>query len=160
MTNDTRLADWLTDPANRVVRRYVVTVRGAVSDETAARLVEGIDSVSGAGGCAGRMAARSVEIRKRSGRETHLTVELTEGKNREVRRLFASVGHEVTRLKRVAFGGLELGSLAPGESRELDPAELSAAFPGAPRAHLSLPCAVRRPARTFGRSSEHAGPRR
>ena len=53
-------------------------------------------------------------LRKRSGRETHLLVELVEGRNREIRRLFAAVGHEVTRLLRVSFGGVELGHAAAG----------------------------------------------
>ena len=109
LTNDTALANALTDPANAVVRRYVVTVRGEVSGETCARLERGVD---------GSRAAR-VTVRKRSRRETHLIVDLAEGKNREIRRLFGAVGHEVTRLLRVAFGPIELGTLAPGEWREL-----------------------------------------
>jgi len=79
-----------------------------------------------------RLAARAVTVRKRSGRETHLVLELTEGKNREIRRLLVAVGHEVTRLKRVAFGGLELGELAVGRWREIAAEELKAVFPDAP----------------------------
>ena len=76
--------------------------------------------------------ANSLTLRKRSGHGTHLLVELTEGKNREIRRPFAAIGHEVTRLKRIAFGGLTLGDLAPGAWREI-PAEASRlAFPRAP----------------------------
>ena len=67
-------------------------------------------------------------IRKASNRESHLEVELREGKNREVRRLFEAIGHEVTRLKRIRLGGLELGSLEPGEWRDLTRAEIRAAF--------------------------------
>jgi 23S rRNA pseudouridine2605 synthase len=78
------------------------------------------------------LGADEVILRKASGRESHLTVRLSEGKNREIRRLFEAIGHEVTRLKRVAFGGLELGELAPGEFRELSAPELRVAFPGAP----------------------------
>ena len=70
-------------------------------------------------------------IRKRSRRETHLILELTEGKNREIRRLLAAVGHEVTRLKRVSFGGLEVGDLEPGRWREVTEEEMREAFPGA-----------------------------
>jgi 23S rRNA pseudouridine2605 synthase len=114
LTTDTRLADWITDPSSAVPRVYAVTVRGDVLPETLAAL--------GAG----------VTLRKRSRRETHLIVELREGKNRQVRRMFDAAGHEVTRLKRVSFGGLELGSLEPGEWREVGRAELRAAFPGAP----------------------------
>ena len=65
------------------------------------------------------LSARTVTVRKRSRRETHLILELTEGKNREIRRLLAAAGHEVTRLKRVSFGGLELGDLQAGRWREV-----------------------------------------
>lgn len=126
LTNDTRFADWVTDPRNEVPRVYVVTVRGKLSDETARRLEEGIEN-------AGEyLAARRIAVRKRSRRETHLIVELTEGKNREIRRLLAAAGHEVTRLKRVSFGGLELGDLAPGKWRVVPAEELRAAFTGLP----------------------------
>jgi 23S rRNA pseudouridine2605 synthase len=123
LTNDTRLADWITDPANAVPRLYLATVRGELSDATARRLEEGIEDAGE------RLAARQVTIRKRSRRETHLILELTEGKNREIRRLLAAAGHEVTRLKRVAFGGLELGDLPPGRWREVTEEELRTAFP-------------------------------
>ena len=114
LTNDTQLANRLTDPAEGIVRRYVVTVRGAVKDDAAARMMTGIDGLS----------AKSVVVRKRSARETHLLVELVEGKNREVRRMFDALGHEVTRLMRVAFGPIGLGTLQPGEWRELRRDEL------------------------------------
>ncbi len=126
MTNDTRFAAWVTDPQNAVLRRYGVSVRGEVSDETALSLTAGLQ-VGGE-----RLAARSAVVRKRSRRESHLLVELDEGKNREIRRLFEAVGHEVTRLKRLSFGGLELGELAPGRWRAVMARELRAAFPGAP----------------------------
>lgn len=109
LTTDTQLAERLTNPTNGVIRRYVVTVRGRVEDRDLDVLRAGIDDLH----------AASVTIRKRSNRETHLIVELTEGKNREIRRLFAAVGREVTRLLRVAYGPIELGSLPPGQWREL-----------------------------------------
>jgi 23S rRNA pseudouridine2605 synthase len=117
-TNDTQLAHRLTDPANRVVRRYVATVRGRVDPDTARRLEQGVD-VRSSRGSTERLAASRVEIRKASNRETHLIVELTEGKNREVRRLFDAAGHEVTRLHRIAFGEVELGTLQPGQWRDV-----------------------------------------
>lgn len=123
LTNDTRFADWLTDPRNEVPRVYVVTVRGELSDGTARRLEEGVEE-SGE-----RLGARAVQVRKRSRRETHLIVELIAGRNREIRRMLAAVGHEVTRLKRVSFGGLELGDLEPGRWRVVPPEELARAFP-------------------------------
>jgi 23S rRNA pseudouridine2605 synthase len=118
LTTDTQLAHRLTDPASGIVRRYVATVRGSLPDEAAGRMVQGI----------GDLRADSVRVRKRSGRETHLVIELREGRNREIRRLCAAVGHEVTALKRVAFGGLELGGLAPGQWRSVSRDELDRAF--------------------------------
>ncbi len=124
-TNDTQFANWLTDPATGLIRRYVVTVRGGLSDETARALEAGVTDRGEP------LKAATVEVLKRSKRETHLVVELTEGKNREIRRLLNSAGHEVTRLKRVAFGGLELGDLAPGKWRNVSVQEARAAFPSA-----------------------------
>ena len=125
LSNDTRFADWVTDPANAVPRVYLATVRGELSDATARRLQEGIEDDGEI------LSARQVGVRKRSRRETHLVVEMSEGKNREIRRMLSATGHEVTRLKRVSFGGLELGSLEPGEWRLVSAEEIRAAFPAA-----------------------------
>ncbi|HKF68454.1 MAG TPA: pseudouridine synthase [Vicinamibacterales bacterium] len=114
LTTDTRLADWITDPAHAVPRLYAVTVRGRIVETDIASLT-------------GR-----VTVRKTSARESHLLVELTEGKNRQVRQMFESIGHEVTALKRVKLGGLDLGGLEPGQHRELTLQETVHAFPGAP----------------------------
>lgn len=127
LTNHTRLADWLTDPAQGLPRTYLATVRGELPEAERLALVGGVDSEGE------RLAALSVAVRKRSRRETHLVIVLDEGRNREVRRLCEAIGHEVTRLKRVAFGGLELGDLAPGAQREVGADELLRAFgPGVP----------------------------
>ena len=115
LTTDTQLAERLTNPARAVVRRYAVTVRGPVSDEDCASLEHGIAD----------LRASRVTVRKRSRRETHLIVELTEGKNREIRRLFEAVGRPVTRLLRVAYGPIELGTLQPGQWREVTRGEFS-----------------------------------
>lgn len=105
LTNDTQLANRLTDPDNAIVRRYSVTVRGRMTDDDAAKLTRGGTTVS---------------IRKASNRETHLIVELTQGKNREIRRLLASINREVTGIHRVAFGAMQLGQLQPGQWRLID----------------------------------------
>jgi len=112
LTSDTQLANWITDPANAVSRVYLVTVRGEVTSDAVAAL-----------------PAARVVVRKRSARETHLTVELTQGRNREIRRMFEAIGREVTRLKRVRVGGLEIGDLQPGMWRAISRDELFRAFP-------------------------------
>lgn len=124
LTSDPHLANWILDPCRQVPRLYLVTVRGRVEQTTLLRLTEGV--ICGHD----RLSVSSVALRKASGRESHLTVELREGKNREVRRLFDSVGHEVTRLKRVALGGLQLGDLLSGRWRVVTPDEVRSAFPG------------------------------
>jgi 23S rRNA pseudouridine2605 synthase len=118
LTNDTRLSSYLTDPANAIPREYAVSVDGRVGDETLERAVNGVM------GDGERLAASAVRARKLSGRESHLFVTLHEGRNRELRRLFKALGHEVNKLKRLAFGPIALGELESGKYRELDAAEL------------------------------------
>ncbi len=122
LTNDTRLADLLTDPANAIPRVYLVTVRGRWDEEKSLLVKEGFVEASQV------LRAAEVVARKVSGRESHLVVTLVEGRNREVRRLMKAAGHEVTRLRRVAFGELELRDLPTGKWREISFAELSASF--------------------------------
>lgn len=122
-TNDTRFAAWLTDPASGVEREYVVTVRGEVTPEVAAALAQGLE-VDGEW-----LQPTAIRVRKASGRESHLTVVLCEGRNREIRRLFAAAGHEVTRLTRIRIGGLVLGDLAPGAWRDIPAENVALAFP-------------------------------
>jgi len=123
LTNDTRLADWLTDPAHEVPRIYLVTVRGRVTPEDVAALERGL-TIAGE-----RLAARAVSIRKASGRESLLVVELVEGRNRELRRMLSALGRAVIRLRRVQFGGITLAGLAPGMWRRLSHEEITCAFP-------------------------------
>ena len=133
LTTDTQFANWLTDPESGVPRVYLVTVEGRVTIDQAAALVGGI-VIDGE-----RMAAADAVVRKVSGRESHVVLTLLEGKNREVRRMMEAIGHPVTRLRRVQFGGLEIGSLAPGEWREVPPAELRSAFPTYPKRRAPSP---------------------
>jgi 23S rRNA pseudouridine2605 synthase len=122
-TNDTQLANWLTDPANAIRRVYLVTVDGRVGDEIREQIERGI-MIDGE-----TLSAESAQVRKASGKESHLVITLIEGKNREIRRLLEAVGHPVRRLRRVQFGGVELGELAPGQWRTIEDAELRLAFP-------------------------------
>jgi 23S rRNA pseudouridine2605 synthase len=122
LTTDTRLADRITDPRSSIPKVYIVSVRGRVSEDERVRLVDGL-KLDGE-----LLRATAVTLRKASGRESHLTVELREGKNREIRRLFEALGHEVTALKRVSIGPLQLGNLAPGAWREVSAEEIRKAF--------------------------------
>ncbi len=123
LTNDTYFSSWLTNPETAVSRKYAVSARGEITEEKLILLRAGIEN-------AGEILRPSqVDLRKTSKKESHLTVELKEGKNREIRRLFLAVGNEVIRLKRLSFGDLSLGSLKVGEYREVFTDELYRAFP-------------------------------
>ncbi len=124
LTNDTPFANWLTDPDTAIPRVYLVTVEGRVDVATIAQLERGV-VVDGE-----PLAAASAAVRKASGKESHLTITLTEGRNREIRRLLDAVDHPVIRLRRVEFGGLKLANLEPGTWRYISAAERTAAFPG------------------------------
>jgi 23S rRNA pseudouridine2605 synthase len=123
LTNDSKFSAYLTDPVNQIPRVYAVCVRGEFTNEKASQLMKGIREEGEF------LKAENVLVRKASSRETHLIVTLHEGKNREIRRLFLALGHEVTKLKRVSFGDLELGELQPGKFREVPRAELQTLFP-------------------------------
>lgn len=120
LTNDSRLSSWLTDPASSIPRVYAVSVDGRIGEEALARALSGVMDAGES------LAVSSVHVRKLSGRESHLFVTLHEGRNRELRRLFKALGHEVNKLKRLAFGPVALGELESGKYRELDQAELAA----------------------------------
>jgi 23S rRNA pseudouridine2605 synthase len=115
LTNDGELANRLTHPSFRVPKTYRATFApGGVDDRALRRLRRGVELEDG------RTApARALRV---STNVIELTIR--EGRNRQVRRMCAAVGHPVERLQRVAFGPLRLGGLAPGAHRRLSDAEL------------------------------------
>ncbi|MEC4889777.1 MAG: pseudouridine synthase [Nitrospira sp.] len=113
LTNDSVLSSYLTDPANKVMRTYLVSVRGEFTEAQAN------DATVGVVDNGERLQCHSVKIQKSSGRESHLEVVLVQGKNREIRRLFLALGHEVTRLRRIQYGPFTLEDLPPGAWREM-----------------------------------------
>lgn len=118
ITNDGDLAQRLAHPRFEVIRRYRCHVAGIPHPETLKQLREGMYFAEGF------FKFRNVHIHRRKGQSAILEMELQEGKNREIRRLMARVGHKVLALERIEFGPLQLGSLAPGRHRELQPFEI------------------------------------
>jgi 23S rRNA pseudouridine2605 synthase len=108
-TNDGELANRLMHPKHEIEREYAVRVFGEVDREILNRLTKGVELEDG--------MAKFTEIRKRPGDEESLNswynVSLSEGKNREVRRLWESQGLKVSRLIRVRYGTLELQNRLP-----------------------------------------------
>jgi 23S rRNA pseudouridine2605 synthase len=116
LTNDGELAHRLAHPRYGVEKEYVAEVEGEPTDETLRRLAEGIELDDG--------PTSPARVRRLGASRIELT--LHEGRNRQVRRMLETVGHPVRRLHRSRYAGLALAGLAPGEWRELTPAEVSA----------------------------------
>jgi 23S rRNA pseudouridine2605 synthase len=119
VTNEGELANRLMHPSRAVEREYAVRVRGEVSDQVLAQLVNGVELEDG--------PARFEEIVPAGGSSSHqwFHVLILEGRNREVRRLWEAAGCTVSRLKRVRFGNVILGARpGPGHWREVTCEEL------------------------------------
>jgi len=120
VTNDGELANKLAHPRYRIDRIYKVQVAGHPKREVLKELERGMYFDGG------KFKCESVRPVKKQGKSTHLELQLREGRNREIRRLMARVGHKVMRLERVGFGPIRLGRLKSGEHRELKPHEVIA----------------------------------
>ncbi|MBX9681465.1 MAG: rRNA pseudouridine synthase [Gemmataceae bacterium] len=118
MTNDGDLANKLMHPRYGVEKTYNVQVAGSPTREDLAKLTEGIWLSEG------RVKARSARKFKSQGQSAWLRIVLAEGKNREVRRMLARLGHKVMRLIRVGMGPIELGKLKAGRNRPLNNVEV------------------------------------
>ena len=113
LTNDGELAYALTHPKHEIPKGYLVKVRGALGEEVVTRLKKGIYHGQD------RITADSVSLVKTTPKNSWLSVVIHEGKNREIRRMFETLGHPVVKLKRTRFAFLSLKGLQPGETRFL-----------------------------------------
>ena len=121
VTNDTAFAHFITNPDSGVPKTYLVKVSGLMDDEAIARLRAGVQMKRG-----DRAQAISVRRVEDRGKYTWLEILLTEGKNREVRRMVEAVGFKVLKLVRTAIGALTLAGLEVGRFRPLAPQEIDA----------------------------------
>ncbi|HAY80414.1 MAG TPA: pseudouridine synthase [Planctomycetaceae bacterium] len=117
VTNDGEWANRLTHPRYGVHKTYVVRVAGTPSVEELRVLKRGVHLAEAVA------RVENVKIKKRHGRSTDLEIVLKEGRNREIRRLLARVGHKVLTLTRVAVGTYKLGDLPSGAYRKLTVSE-------------------------------------
>lgn len=118
LTNDGELAFRLMHPRFGVEKTYDVQVAGNPSRDDMQKLLTGAYLSDG------HVKARRVKRIKRKGDSTWLRIVLAEGKNREIRRLLAKLGHKVMRLRRIALGPIKLGHLGKGKSRRLSREDL------------------------------------
>lgn len=120
ITNDGDLAHRLMHPSSKVPKTYEALVDGRVSAAGVRGLRNGIDLDDGP-----TQPAKVDLLDRQAQGGTWLSIEITEGRNRQVRRMCEAIGHRVKRLVRTRYGGLTLGRLTRGEFRMLSSAEIA-----------------------------------
>ena len=120
MTNDGELTNRISHPSGNIQKVYHVTLKGKVENEHLDRL-RAVRELDGE-----KIAPVGVELITRNESQSVVKFTLSEGKNREIRRICEVVGVNITKLKRVSLGPIRLGELKSGEYRELNSSELRA----------------------------------
>lgn len=120
MTNDGELTNAIAHPSGEIKKIYAVTLKGKVENEELDRL-RAVRELDGE-----KIAPVGVELVSRNEVSSVVKFTLSEGKNREIRRICEKVGVTVTKLKRISLGPLRLGDMKTGEFRELNSSELRA----------------------------------
>ncbi len=123
LTNDGDLTNQLTHPSYGIPKTYRAVVDGFVSDDTLKALEEGI-WLADKKGQGFKTGKSHFKVSKRAREKSIIEILIREGRNRQIRRMFARVGHKVRDLTRVRMGPLTLKGLNPGDSRHLTPREI------------------------------------
>ena len=135
LTNDGELTQLLTHPKHEVHKVYMTKVRGRVSDtdERIRRIREGVRLHDG-------YRCLPVEVTRDSTTDKHtwFVVAIKEGKNRQIRRMFEAVGMTVLKLKRIAYGPVNLGDMLPERYRRLSDSEVDELYMAAGKKRSAL----------------------
>lgn len=120
LTNDGDFVNKIIHPSNKIEKKYIATINGKITEENIEKLKRGV----------------IIDKKKTSPAKVFLSeifkdkciveITITEGRNRQVRKMFEAVGHHVIELKRVAIGNMELGNLKTGRIRRLSQSEVNA----------------------------------
>ena len=122
LTNDGQLAQKIQHPSHETNKTYEALVRGWPHEEKIRQLARGIL-------LEGKMTSpATVFIKTKIGAHCLMQITIHEGRKRQVKKMFAFIGHPVLQLKRTAYGKLNLGRIAPGDYRQLNPSELNKIF--------------------------------
>jgi pseudouridine synthase len=118
MTNDTDFSERISNPEHKIPKTYQLKAAAPLTDEQIERLRRGIELSDG--------ITRPAEVTRLrdSGKHTFLELTITEGRNRQVRRMIEAVGSKVSKLVRVAIGPIRIGDLQIGRWRPLTDAEV------------------------------------
>ena len=118
LTTDGDLAQALSHPSNEIPKTYIAKIEGSISEAELAKLRKGVE-------IDGVMTKKSkVKVLEKDEKSTRVEITITEGRNRQIRKMFESVQKNVTFLKRVSVGNIRLGGVTRGTVRELRPEEL------------------------------------
>ncbi len=122
LTNDGELINKITHPSNKIEKKYIAVINGRLSDAKAERLRNGviIDKK--------KTYPAKVFVDEIYKDKCVVEIIISEGRNRQVRKMFEAVGHHVIDLKRVSLGSLTLGNLKVGRIRKLNPNEVQTLF--------------------------------
>jgi len=120
LTNDNRFAERVTNPDSHVPKTYLVKASTRLTDPQLQQLAAGIELADGP------TRPASVSRVRDSEKYTHFEITLTEGRNRQVRRMVEALGAKVLKLVRVRIGPIAIGKLPIGKWRHLTPAEIKA----------------------------------
>lgn len=118
LTNDGRLSNYLMHPRYEHEKEYTVETYGRIEDADLERMARGVMVL-------GKITKPAVIKRLASGK---FSITITEGRNRQIRRMVEAVGHDIKRLKRIRIENVLLGSLEDGEYRHLSDQEVDALF--------------------------------
>lgn len=118
LTNDTQFAEGLTNPDHKVPKTYLVKCADLISDEAIERLRQGVELSDG-------VTRPAVVKRVRdSGKYSHIEIQITEGRNRQVRRMIEAIGSKVLKLVRTGIGPIEIAGMKIGTWRPLSEREV------------------------------------
>ena len=113
LTNDGELSNKLTQPMNEIPKTYVARIEGEIQESDLARLRNGV-TVDGV-----KLKRCKIKVLDKDEKHTRLEITIYEGKNREIHKMFETVGKNVVFLKRIKIGGIKLGGLGRGAYRYL-----------------------------------------
>jgi 23S rRNA pseudouridine2605 synthase len=120
LTNDGDFTNLMTHPRYKIKKKYVVKLKGYLMREEVKALEKGVKLEDGVT----QPATVKIKNQDKEKSTTLVEITITEGRNRQVRRMFEYFGHEVSKLQRIEFGPLNLTGLNAGEGRVLTPHEV------------------------------------
>jgi 23S rRNA pseudouridine2605 synthase len=123
LTNDGEFSLHLTHPRYGIRKKYLAVVEGRIDESQLKRFTEGVEDEGEL------LKAERAHLITANNSHSSVELELAQGRNREVRRLFAALGHEVVQLRRTQIGPIRLGELPVGKWRILNPTEIKSLLP-------------------------------